>query len=68
VAASLKEALGSPVEVLVVDINDLGGNILGSTMPVRENPHWVAVLADNPLGQGTESTPLGIIRRATDTK
>jgi hypothetical protein len=66
VAASLKEALGSPVEVLVVDINDLGGNILGSTMPSRENSRWVAVLADNPLGQGTESTPLGIIRRDTN--
>jgi hypothetical protein len=65
VAASLKEALGSPVEVLVVDINDLGGNILGSTMPAYENSRWVKVLADNPLGQGTESTPLGIIRRTT---
>ena len=63
VAMSVKDALESRVEVLVVDINDLGGNILGTTMPARENQRWVKVLADNPLGQGEQSTPLGIIRR-----
>ncbi len=63
VAASVKESLELSIEVLVVDINDLGGNILGTTLPVRENQRWVKVLADNPLGQGEQSTPLGIIRR-----
>lgn len=65
VATSVKELLTPNIEVLIVDINDLGGNILGSTMPVRENQHWVKVLADNPLGQGEQSTPLGIIRRVS---
>jgi hypothetical protein len=63
VAASVKESLEPSIEVLVVDINDLGGNILGTTLPARENQRWVKVLADNPLGQGEQSTPLGIIRR-----
>lgn len=64
VAETVKAHLGGAVEVLVVDINDLGGNILGSTMPSRLNSIWVDVLGDNPLGQGHECTPLGIIRRA----
>jgi len=65
VAASIKKMFDLDIDVLVVDINDLGGNILGTTMPARENQRWINVLADNPLGQGTESTPLGIIRRVT---
>ena len=32
VARHLKEMLGGSAEVAVVDINDLGGNILGSTL------------------------------------
>lgn len=67
VAEALKASLLSTVDVIVVDINDLGGNVLGSTMPRRRNKHWVRVLADNPLGQGHQSTPLGIIRRSSPT-
>jgi F420-0:gamma-glutamyl ligase-like protein len=66
VAESIKEFLHPTIDVLVVDINDLGGNILGSTLPTRENQRWVKVLADNPLGQGRQSTPLGIIRLVTN--
>lgn len=62
VARDLKILLGNEVEVLVSDINDLGGNILGTTLPVTENERFVRILADNPLGQGHESTPMGIIR------
>jgi len=65
VAASIKMSIDLDIDVLVVDINDLGGNILGSTLPTHENQRWTKVLADNPLGQGTESTPLGIIRRVS---
>ena len=63
VAQTVKGTLHPTIEVLVVDINDLGGNILGTTLPARENRRWIRVLADNPLGQGHQSTPLGIIRR-----
>jgi F420-0:gamma-glutamyl ligase-like protein len=55
---------GTDVEVLLVDINDIGGNILGSTVSKADEALAVRILQDNPIGQGHESTPLGIIRRA----
>ena len=64
VAARLKSLLGVDLDVAVVDINDLGGNILGSTMDKAGEKRLVAILKDNPLGQGHESTPLGIVRAA----
>jgi hypothetical protein len=62
VARHLKELLGAIAEVAVVDINDLGGNILGSTLDKAGEKRLVAILKDNPLGQGHESTPLGVVR------
>ncbi|MFF2485230.1 coenzyme F420-0:L-glutamate ligase [Microbacterium sp. NPDC058062] len=62
VATHLKALLGGVPEVAVVDINDLGGNILGSTLDKGEEKRLVAILKDNPLGQGHQSTPLGIVR------
>jgi hypothetical protein len=64
VAQRLKAALALPVDVLVVDINDFGANVLGSTLGRSADRTMQRVLADNPLGQGHESTPLGIIRAA----
>lgn len=64
VAERLKGRLAAGVDVAIVDINDIGGNILGSTLDATGDRRLVAVLADNPLGQGHQSTPLGIIRRA----
>jgi hypothetical protein len=64
VAKHLKALLGGAAEVAVVDINDLGGNILGSTVDRATEKRLVTILKDNPLGQGHESTPLGIIRAA----
>jgi F420-0:gamma-glutamyl ligase-like protein len=63
VARQAKEALGNACDVLIVDINDIGGNILGSTRPATENDKWVKILSDNPLGQGRQGTPLGLIRK-----
>ena len=66
VSARIKTLLaghGKNVEVLLVDINDLGGNILGSTVSSDDEKLAVKILKDNPIGQGHESTPLGIIRR-----
>ncbi|MHC3000246.1 coenzyme F420-0:L-glutamate ligase [Microbacterium sp. HJ5] len=62
VAEHLKALLGGVPEVAVVDINDLGGNILGSTLDKAAEKRLVAILQDNPLGQGHQSTPLGIVR------
>ncbi len=63
VAADIKARLGKDLTVLVVDINDFGGNILGSTSTRALSDLMVRVLGDNPLGQDRESTPMGIIRR-----
>ena len=62
VAEHLKALLGGVPEVAVVDINDLGGNILGSTLDKAGEKQLVAILKDNPLGQGHQSTPLGVVR------
>ena len=52
------------VTVLIVDINDLGGEILGSSGFQTKNAYYASLLADNPLGQTDEQTPMGIIRPA----
>jgi F420-0:gamma-glutamyl ligase-like protein len=64
VARHLRTLLGVDADVAVVDINDLGGNILGSTLDKAGERRLVAILKDNPLGQGHESTPLGVVRPA----
>ena len=47
-----------------MDINDLGANILGFSEK-QPTLDWLArALGDNPLGQGEESTPMGILRKA----
>ncbi len=48
----------------VVDVNDLGGNILGIYPSELDRDLLIEILSDNPLGQGTESTPVGVIRKA----
>lgn len=61
VARTLRDALGT--DVLIVDINDFGGHVLGSTVSKPKEKLVERILVDNPLGQGRESTPLGIIRK-----
>lgn len=56
----IRAALG--VHAVIVDANDLGCEILGTstTAPLG----WVKkALRDNPMGQGTASTPIGLVRR-----
>jgi len=60
VAADTASRLG--FKVLVVDINDLAGKILGSSDPSLDREHFAAILKDNPLGQSGQQTPMGIIR------
>lgn len=64
VASELRSALGKNIEVAIVDINDFGGNVLGSTLDKSGDRRIAAILGDNPLGQKSQSTPLGIIRAA----
>ncbi len=49
----------------IVDLNDLGGNILGVSTPSLTHEYLLKILCDNPLGQSTEQTPLGIIRKVS---
>ena len=60
VARETADALGHPV--LITDINDLGGNILGRSDASMDPELYVRILKDNPLGQQSEQTPMGIIR------
>lgn len=68
VAQRLQKLLAGSVDgglqVAIVDINDIGGNILGSTLARAEEERLTRILGDNPLGQRHESTPMGIIRAA----
>ena len=52
------------VSVCVVDVNDLGGNILGHSPLLEVDPELIiAALRDNPLGQRAAQTPMGILRK-----
>ena len=60
-AKRLAQALGHPVAI--VDINDLGANILGFSEK-QPTLDWLArALGGNPLGQGSEAPPMGILRK-----
>lgn len=68
------------ITVIIVDINDLGGNILGiyseeSTSKAEKRKEknvlfskYLHILKDNPLGQGNQSTPIGILRQINPLK
>lgn len=61
VAKEISNALGG-TKIVISDINDLGGNILGGSHSDINVDEVVQILKDNPLGQGKEQTPMGIIR------
>lgn len=63
VAERVSNTLGG-IGVIVTDINDLGGNILGAFPSSIDRDLMVRILKDNPLGQSHEQTPMGIIRVA----
>ncbi len=61
VAKELKNLLGS--EVVIIDANDLGVAVLGRSDKKISPDFARRVFRDNPLGQGSESTPLCLIRK-----
>lgn len=61
VARELSARLGSPVAV--IDANDLGVEVLGAS-DRKLVPLIKACFRDNPLGQGSEQTPIAIIRKS----
>lgn len=64
VAKQLQEHLGGNL-VAVMDANDIGREVLGVSTPALEIDMCKAIFHDNPLGQGTEQTPIAIVRKVT---
>jgi asparagine synthase (glutamine-hydrolysing) len=61
-AKRLSDAAGGPIGVAVVDANDRGVTVLGASRGVdRKLVAWL--FGDNPLGQGSEQTPICLIRQ-----
>ena len=61
VARDLKEILNC--EVVIIDANDLGVNVLGKSNKKIPDDFCKLVFRDNPLGQSNEQTPLCIVRK-----
>ena len=60
VAKQIAEKLG--YRVMIVDINDIEGQILGASDDSMDLKLYARVLKDNPLGQDDQQTPMGVIR------
>ena len=69
VAAHLSELVRSLVpeefreifdDVVVMDANDIGRNVLGLSAS-RDAEYYEEQFADNPLGQGSQQTPMAIV-------
>ncbi len=60
VAKQIADKIG--YRAIIVDINDLEGQILGVSDPTMNRDLYVKILKDNPLGQDNQQTPMGIIR------
>ena len=60
-AKEISCALGGKC-VLVVDLNDFGGKILGCSHPDADQTLLLDLLAQNPLGQSGQCTPMGVLR------
>lgn len=66
VAQSLSDYLGN--EVIIIDANDIGREILGKSKTSLTNEQINAIFADNPLGQGSQQTPMAIVRKVIETE
>ncbi|NLC76731.1 MAG: F420-0--gamma-glutamyl ligase [Clostridia bacterium] len=61
VAREVEEQLG--ISCAIVDINDLGREVIALSPKSPLSVETIAaVLRDNPLGQGSQQTPMGLIR------
>ncbi|MDM8533240.1 coenzyme F420-0:L-glutamate ligase [Clostridiaceae bacterium HSG29] len=63
VAKSIEDKFN--LQCLIIDANDLGQDILGfSNKSLKDNVHFYEkLISDNPLGQGHQQTPMGLIRK-----
>jgi hypothetical protein len=60
-AREIKKLFGH--EVVIIDANDLGVEVLGKSSDAISDEWACAVFKDNPLGQGREQTPLCAVRK-----
>ncbi|MBX5477040.1 MAG: coenzyme F420-0:L-glutamate ligase [Clostridia bacterium] len=61
VAQAIADRLQRNTGAAIVDVNDIGSEVLGASRNVRRDLVRRA-LRDNPLGQGAFQTPLGLLR------
>lgn len=64
VARDIAKKLGN--EFIIIDANDLDVNILGKSADALTDEFLIAAFKDNPLGQTSEQTPLGILRKQSN--
>ncbi|MBR2937553.1 MAG: coenzyme F420-0:L-glutamate ligase [Oscillospiraceae bacterium] len=64
VAKQIAEKIG--YRTIIVDINDLEGQILGVSEKSMDKNLYVRILKDNPLGQDCQQTPMGVIRTVNE--
>ena len=57
----LRDAVGGPVAVAIVDASDLAVTVLGAS-PGADRELIATLMRDNPLGQGHEQTPVCVMR------
>lgn len=62
VAKKLTEAMGGN-QVVIIDANDIGVNILGKPDKNMSDDELAAIFKDNPLGQASQQTPIAIVRK-----
>jgi acyl-phosphate glycerol 3-phosphate acyltransferase len=60
-ARTISEKIGVPA--IIVDSNDKGCHVLGASDFKMDKKLYSRVLLDNPMGQSSEQTPCGIIRK-----
>lgn len=63
VAREFKTALNH--DIVIIDANDLGVNILGTSTKTIPTEVFAGIFKDNPLGQTNEQTPVCIVRPLT---
>jgi len=61
IAKKIKNILG--YDAVIIDSNDLGCETMGTSSPEITEDWACKVFKGNPLGQGREQTPLGIVRK-----
>ncbi|MGH9271901.1 MAG: hypothetical protein ACRDZ2_11565, partial [Ilumatobacteraceae bacterium] len=64
IADDLEHRLG--VAVAIVDLNDYGGTIRATSRSALDEETLMRLLHDNPLGQRSTGTPIGVLRRRQD--